>query len=148
MGKNGGGDSGKATKRGRGQHVATTTNRRRVDGSNCLRRDRQRNGRHNHLFDFRLVRSQRLHGYRARTDRRHTSKARISGEAACFEGVGRLCWADIRFIPSQTCWSVGVLVTDVGYSGNRAPGSSIIPGSAFEYSSHKITSYRSVQTPT
>ena len=77
----------------------------------------------------------------------HTSKASISSEAACFEGADRLCCADIRFIRSQTCWSVGALVTDARCSGNRVPGGSIDPSLASGWSACKIKSYQSSQEP-
>jgi len=105
-----------------------------TDRSNCLGRGRQCNGLCDHLFDFRLLCSQRLRGYGDCVVLGRTSKASISSEAACFEGADRLCCADIRFIRSQTCWSVGALVTDARCSGSRVPGGSTIPGSAIEYS--------------
>ena len=55
--------------------------------------------------------------------------------AASFEGTDRFGGVNIRFIRSQT-WSVGVLVTDARRcSGNRVPGGSILPRSAFANSS-------------
>ena len=77
--------------------------------------------------------------------RGHTSKASISSEAACFEGADRLFCADIKFIRSQTCWSVGALVTDARCSGNRVPGGSTPPGSVFDYSSYNAATYHPAQ---
>jgi hypothetical protein len=119
--------------------------RGRGDGSNCLRRGRQRNGLHDHLFDFCLARGQCLREYGISVVCEHTSKASISNEAACFEGADRLCCADIRFIRSQTCWSVGALVTDARCNGNRVPGGSILSSSASYFSSHEIASYQPAQ---
>ena len=61
--KNSGAYGEKAVKGGRGQHMTAMARRGWTDGSDRLRRGRQRNGLRDHLLDFRLVRSQRLHGY-------------------------------------------------------------------------------------
>lgn len=98
----------------------------RADGSNRLRRGRQRDGLHDHLFDFRLVPGKFRGEYEIRVIHGHTSKASINSEAASFEGADRLCCADIRFMRSQTCCSVGALVIDARWSGNRVPGGSIL----------------------
>ena len=143
--KHGGAYGEKAIESGRGQHMTTMACRRWGDGSNCLRRGSQRNGLHDHLFDFRLVCGQYLRGYGVSAVCGHTSKASISNEAACFEGADRLCCADIRFIRSQTCWSVGALVTEARCSGNRVPGGSMPSSSASCFSSHEITSYQPAQ---
>lgn len=128
--------------------MVAMTCRRRADGSNRLRRGCQCDSLHDHLFEFRLARGQYLCGYRACAIHEHTSKASMSNEAACFGGAERLCCADIRFIRSQTCWSVGALVTDARCSGNRVPGGSVLPSSASVHPSHKITSYQPAQEPT
>ena len=78
----------------------------------------------------------------------HTSKASIRSEAACFEGADRLFCADIKFMRSQTCWSVGALVTDARCSGNRVPGGSVHPSLAFDWQTHGTKSYQSSQEPT
>ena len=100
----------------------------RGNRSNRLRRCRQGNGLHNHLLDLRLVPSKFV-GYKGCEIHRRTSKASISSEAASFEGAERLCCDDIRVIRSQTCWSVGALVTDARWRGDLVPGGSILPGS-------------------
>ena len=52
--ENGGANGEKAIEGGCGQHMTTMTCRRWTNGSDCLRRGRQRNGLRDHLFDFRL----------------------------------------------------------------------------------------------
>ena len=127
--------------------MTSMTRGRRADGGDCLRRGCQRNSLRDHLFDFRLVSGQCPRGYEVCAIHGHTSKASISSEAACFEGADRLFCADIRFIRSQTCWSVGALVTDARCSGNRVPGGSTLPSSVFDDLKHEITSYQHAQEP-
>jgi len=113
-----------------------------------LRRGCQCDGLYDHLLDFRLARCQRLSRWKANLVRGHTSKASMSSEAACFEGADRLHCADIRFMRSQTCWRVGALVTDARWSGNRAPGGSILPCSICRRPSHDIITYHCAGEPT
>ena len=106
-----------------------------------------RDSPHNHPFDFCLVWSVSTREW-AHAVYRHTSEASMNVGAASFEGTDRLGGVDIGFILSQTWWSVGVLVTDARRcSGNRVPGGSILPSSAFACSSHKTTTHQPAQEP-